>query len=289
MKWAHAWADALFFRYRFPGSRKLARLLSRLLLPPLRRPAPVSTRLGFELMVHPRWDTDVYYLGFYERGTLAVMKACLRAGDCFIDVGAHVGLMSLFAAQCVGTQGKVLAFEPVAELYDLLCQSISRNGFNQVHPFRYALGAQAERKLIFLTGSCPSLIAPEDVQEAEWIDVQPLDALLRESELPVRMMKMDVEGYELAVVQGARRLLSSDDAPVLCLEFNRAGQPPDTDPLAVFRLLQSWQDYRFFQLQKGKSTPSVLVAREPEHFQENDNVFAFTGRTLQTIPASLFE
>ncbi|MCS6917694.1 MAG: hypothetical protein NZM08_08435, partial [Chitinophagales bacterium] len=59
---AHRMAEALFFRFPFPGSRKLARVLAHLLLPRPHSPVAVPTVFDFSLLIHPRWHTDVYYL-----------------------------------------------------------------------------------------------------------------------------------------------------------------------------------------------------------------------------------
>ncbi|MDW8394281.1 MAG: FkbM family methyltransferase, partial [Chitinophagales bacterium] len=230
----------------------------------------------------------VYYLGFYERGTLEVMSACLRPGDTFVDVGAHVGLMSLFAARCVGNSGRVLAVEPVSELHGLLQQSVQMNGFTQVRTLHCALGASHARLPISLAGSCPSLVTSAAGGETETVEVLPLDELLTEKDWPVRMVKIDVEGYELEVITGAQKLLQRHDAPLLCLEYNESMRGRASDPLAVFRLIESLNAYRFFQLEKTKATPSRLKACRPESFRKEDNVFACTEAMQHQLPQALF-
>ncbi|MCS6990881.1 MAG: FkbM family methyltransferase, partial [Chitinophagales bacterium] len=272
----------------FPGSRKLARVLAHLLLPRPHSPVAVPTVFDFSLLIHPRWHTDVYYLGFYERGTLEVMSACLRPGDTFVDVGAHVGLMSLFAAQCVGPQGKVWAFEPVASLYELLQASIRINGFTQIEAFRYALGDREGEVPIFLGGSCPTLSKPEKHGAVEWVQLRSLDVVLGPQPPLVRMIKIDVEGYEEQVIRGASRLLASKRAPIVCLEYAPVTHSDGRDPLAVFQILKSLQPYRFFQLKKTKSTPSPLVACSAESLRKNDNVFAIPEYLLSELSPSLF-
>ncbi len=94
------------------GIRRIAHHLPRLLIPEPQGICIMKTRYGFCLQIDPVRDQGVersiYYTGTYEKGSLAIMKRLLRKGDSFVDVGANIGLMSLYASQLVGASGKSL-------------------------------------------------------------------------------------------------------------------------------------------------------------------------------------
>src|SRR5688572_18458845 len=111
-RFAHRLSDALIGAWPLRGGAYLAKQATSRLLPRLRGPTVCRTSLGIDLVVSPRDGVNYYCLGAYERGTLHVMRHCLRPGDAFVDVGASIGQMALYAARLVGDAGRVLAIEP---------------------------------------------------------------------------------------------------------------------------------------------------------------------------------
>src|SRR5690606_6625977 len=99
-----------------PGVRFLAARLPAIAMPRPTRELNLKTIYGFGLRIDPATDRgmerSIYLTGTYEQGTLFVMRQILRPGDVFVDVGANIGWMTLYAVQCVGKGGKVFAFEP---------------------------------------------------------------------------------------------------------------------------------------------------------------------------------
>ena len=91
------------FKIRLPliirhGMAEIANIFSRIALPPIKDGDIIPTIFDFHLSVSREDGDQYYYLGFYEIGTLNVMQHCLIEGDTFIDIGASVGQMSLFAS-----------------------------------------------------------------------------------------------------------------------------------------------------------------------------------------------
>ena len=95
----------------------------------------IKTIYGFKLHIDPIYDNGVeksiYYTGTYEAGTLFIFSKLLEKGDLFIDVGANIGLMSIYAAMKVGESGNVHAFEPDPETFKILFEviKITSNAF----------------------------------------------------------------------------------------------------------------------------------------------------------------
>jgi FkbM family methyltransferase len=173
----------------------------------------------------PHHDTD-YIQGKiakesapYELPMLRAMVERVSPGDLVLDVGANIGNHSLYlaAAGC-----KVHAFEPNASLCEALQQSIEANGFeSNIEVYNLGLGTQTGKAYFNHLDSnnlgAQSLSLDDD--ESSDIRIIRLDDVNFEKE--VKAIKIDVEGMELPVLQGAARLIESD-RPALYIECQTA-------------------------------------------------------------------
>src|SRR5690606_10061512 len=155
--------------------------------------------------------------GTYEEGTLYVLSQLLKQGGIFIDIGANLGLMSLLAAKCLGPAGRVIAFEPMPSTNDLLCQNIAINGLDNVQSEMCALGSQPSVAHIYtqpgINRGAATLIEQPGGHSYE-VRVHTIDGFVEEQDLEnIVCLKIDVEGWELEVLRGARQLLASERPP----------------------------------------------------------------------------
>jgi FkbM family methyltransferase len=279
----HRLADAWIAAWPFPGGPALAKAIARRVLPRLREPTVCRTSLGFDLVVSPGDGINYYCLGAYERGTLNVMSRCLRAGDTFVDVGASIGQMALHASSLVGDSGRVLAVEPQTDRFTSLIDGIALNGRRNTSAHRIALAetASSDNKL-YCGRVSPSLVAgAADEGRFALVDTQRLDVLLADERVgAVRMIKIDVEGFETQVLRGSGDLLAGADAPIVCLEHGGMG----ADPMAAFHYLQSRNDYGFWHVRGGKDRRARLEpAPAPSKLRLGDNVFCFLDTHVREL------
>src|SRR5260370_22584442 len=68
------------------------------------------------------------------------MKACLKPGDTFVDIGANEGTISLLASSLVGRTGKVLSLEPNPRPREVFRSNIEHNAISNIHLFPTGLG-----------------------------------------------------------------------------------------------------------------------------------------------------
>lgn len=153
----------------------------------------------------------------YEQAEVRCARGLLRPGDVAIDIGAHIGFFTLQLARVVGDAGHVYAFEPLDRNAALLEQSIAENDFGRrVTLERRAVSdRQGEATFLFAersinsgggflaaAGAAPPGVSSRPVQTVR------LDgyALRR----PIRLVKLDVEGAEPAVIAGASALIARD-------------------------------------------------------------------------------
>lgn len=169
--------------------------------------------------------------GWWEPDYMAAFGRLLKPGQCVLDIGANHGIYALVAAQRVGTSGKVVAFEPNAQLCDLLRASVSVNGLeNIVEVVQCAVGnADGEAVLAFdehwaARGQVRSRAeAPATAREAgersERVRCITLDSFFADAHRPVDLVKMDVEGSEGLVLDGMKNLVERSPHLRIMMEF----------------------------------------------------------------------
>lgn len=207
----------------------------RLLYHPDKREASYTTSVSrlrdgslFEVDTRNYLEWRLFVYGDYEPDVRRAIRRCLRAGDTAIDVGANIGIHTITMARAVGSKGKVVAIEPFAEATTRLRRNLEHNGLSNIcsvvpkaasshcgHTFFYTPGPTASNQA---QGSLLPLayLQPEPVD----VELTTLDALAHEYRLDrVRLVKIDVEGWESEVMEGARELIG-DQRPYVLFEYS---------------------------------------------------------------------
>lgn len=203
----------------------------------------VRTADGFVLV--PRSDTTLLLMlcdagpQGLEPGTRRLLTRLLVPGMMFVDVGAHIGLLTLAGARAVGPQGRVLALEPTPITFDLLTRALAINGLShRVCAQCVASGARRERRVFHVATVLghSSLLEPTPQGSERGpvrieVDVVQLDDVVSAG-VRVDVVKIDVEGAELAVLAGMTRILCENPDLAVIAEFGpahlrRAGITPD--------------------------------------------------------------
>lgn len=188
--------------------------------------APVAGGLRMRLDARSYIEWEVLFAG-YEPEVRELLRRALRPGDVAIDAGANAGAHTLAMA---AAGARVIACEPNPILRSRLEANVALNGVDSIAVRPYALTAVPGPVVLHVpadpvhTGGA-SLLAGvhEHLRDAREVEVEgvPLDELVRRESLPaVRLVKIDVEGFEAAVLAGGRELLARD-RPDLALEYTR--------------------------------------------------------------------
>ena len=156
--------------------------------------------------------TGNLYVGLHEFVEMAFLLHFLRPGDLFADVGANVGSYSVLAGAAVGAD--VIAFEP-GEAFPWLVRNLELNGLTRALARRIAVGA---------TNGIVSFTYGEDTMNridprgAVAVAITTLDAACRER--APTLIKIDVEGFEADVLQGAGSILENPNTQAVIMELN---------------------------------------------------------------------
>jgi FkbM family methyltransferase len=166
-------------------------------------------------------DLD-FNLGCYEPPVQTALAAHLQPGDTFYDIGANLGFFSVLAARLVGDQGRVYAFEPVPDNARLIEHNARRNNFEQITVYEKAVsnvtGAGELRQAHHVGGSALSTVAPPpDLKGLIPVALVTIDELVAGGACaPPSLVKIDVEGAELAVLQGMEQTIRQHRPLILC-------------------------------------------------------------------------
>jgi FkbM family methyltransferase len=205
-------------------------------------------------------------LGIYEPNVIRALQKYVRAGDTCFDIGGHVGYLTILMAHLVGPQGRVVAFEPVPETFAALQENIQLNHLENVTLECTAVGEQEGTLSLFCDSAqelswTPSVAAysvhGNDLRRIS-VPVQSLDGYLQKSNLHPKVVKIDVEGAELAVLRGARKMLR-ETRPVVLVEIHDLGPAHRTE---VTRLLDAC-DYAVEEVATRDRETFCLAAPRP--------------------------
>lgn len=160
----------------------------------------------------------VFLTGDWDDAVGAALRKHLKSGMTFVDAGANIGFFSLLAAKLVGPQGKVISFEPNPSVFDALLANVSLNGFTWIAPHRKGLFDQVGTGEIFIPdANCGGATMRPGGQGGVTIPLVRMDDVVNER---VDLLKIDIEGAEVAALRGAGDLLSRPDAPTVICEVS---------------------------------------------------------------------
>ena len=129
----------------------------------------------------------------------------------FIDVGANIGYYSVISSKCVGNNGKVFAFEPEQKNFQLLEQNIKLNALNNVQCFQAGLGKRNHEIDFFINTENRGdhrAFNKEKNREKTSINILVGDEVLQNKK--VDFIKIDTQGYELAILQGFQNTIAAN-------------------------------------------------------------------------------
>ena len=208
--------------------------------------------MPIEVDVREAMGYQIARQGYWERDTVAFVRDFLRPGMTFFDVGANVGQYSLVASQCVGVQGRVHAFEPHPLVHRVLRRNLRRAGCRNAVTHQIALSESSGAATLFVQPHVE--LGGNSLRPTAWHPDAPgapvktitLDEYVRGANVAhTHLMKVDVEGAELQVLEGAKRTLDQQRDVVLIVEFLQRSASAFGHTVAD---LEAWLRARGFEL-----------------------------------------
>lgn len=221
MKTTHKIAAARIIYHVVHAGRKLLGRTDRTIA--------VRDGITYDLDLSQGIDFAIYLGNIYERQTRVALRKLVARAGLVLDIGANIGAHALHLAQLVGPNGRVMAFEPT----DFAYRKLSRN--LELNP---SLAIRAEAHHCFLTANDGTNV-PDAIYSSwplaveaglhakhlgremrtELAQARSLDSILSErADRKVQLVKLDVDGFECEVLQGATTLLR-DARPIFVMEL----------------------------------------------------------------------
>jgi len=232
----------------------------------------------------------IYFTGDYDRKISWLCRRTVRLGDVVLDVGANIGVVTLLLARCVGPSGTVHAFEPNPRAGELLSRSASANGFMNIKCHGIALGSRPgsfELNIPRDNAGQGSLIYHKNRSECDTIEVPVLSTIVGEQGITsIRLIKIDVEGFESEVLLGATEILHTVRPHLILFETNDTIDVPFFQRSAV-QILQK-ADYRFMALPKSvMSASAVPIDVERHDHSPSHDILAVAAEKYLEISSAL--
>jgi FkbM family methyltransferase len=256
-----------------------------------------GARLKIRLFSHPVFMDMA--LGVYEYWKTRLFHQLVKEGMIAVDVGACEGNYSILMAKLMHDKGRVLAFEPDPDNCRELEDNVSANEFKSIEVHQSGLSDREGTATFYPGGGMGSLVSrspwyAQFQREPITVAIHRLDNVLDEFSIPhVDIIKIDVEGSEIAVLRGAERTLRNNCVHLL-MDVDVESNAERTE---LFELLDSFS-YEMYRIGKRLTRirsadelllfPSNLVPRiESSRRSPNGIVSSLENRVRSIIPAKL--
>lgn len=163
-------------------------------------------------------------LGIYEYWKTKLFFHLVKQGMTIVDVGVNKGYYSLLFAKLMNDKGRVLSFEPVPENCFWIRQSIEANGYRCIKLHQCALSNEESTATFYLgkkSGFGSLFYSSYRTGEMITVKTRMLDKVLDEEGInDIDLMKIDVEGGDLLVLDGTRKLLQTSQKLKIVMDID---------------------------------------------------------------------
>ncbi|MBE9219658.1 FkbM family methyltransferase [Dolichospermum flos-aquae] len=248
----------------FKGKASLQHCIREIFLAP--KKTLVEPGFWMELDPYDWLQSEMLLKGSTEPLTTAFYQKVLKPGDTYVDVGTHVGYHTLIARQLIGDQGLVVAVEPqpynchkilrnwIANKYENLQLRVAAAGNQDQYISLYAQSASDSARLSVKPNNI------NDLSQVFYVPMITLETLFKELKLTrVKLLKIDVEGFELEVIHGILNKL--DIVENILIEILTPFDKFSSREKEIFSLLKSHS----FELRTILNTSLEDVQNLPEY------------------------
>lgn len=187
----------------------------------------------FNLYKNNTLENEVIITGSFEKELQMLFRNIIKKDDVIFDVGANVGIHSVLFSKLVGNNGTVYAFEPVRHNIKRLNMNLRLNGIKNVEIINKGIGDKNEIKTMNVYKEESPNLAVNSFIDYDYIQKEIEDGLVKKEEFEiiklddfisieqikqVDFMKIDVEGFEYFVLNGAKNIIR-DYTPTIVFEF----------------------------------------------------------------------
>ena len=261
------WAMRSSFGGKFPVAQRILRRIFRGAQGTV-RVNDFDGSLSIDLRLSEHMQSRIFWIGYYSQEIVHILNRILREGMVFVDVGANIGELTMVASKRIGSNGRVLAFEPVAknllELHKNIRENVLHNAIvvesglsdyeGEAHIYN-SCGQGAENDEHFGLNSI--YIGNGEGVAIQSIPLTTLDRFLQDKPQDrIDVIKIDIEGAELACLRGAEYTLRTF-RPHLIIEVQKASSAAGGyEQTEILNFLSPF-GYSFFRIGSGGKLSAV--------------------------------
>lgn len=242
--------------------------------------------LNWSLDLNEGIDFSIFLLGSFEPSTLKAMRSCVKPGSTVIDIGANIGAHTVHFAKWVGGSGRVIAIEPTDWAYSKLRTNLNLNPQLSQRVVTHQLMLLSTLKQELPKEVCSSWPLASSHRDSLYAGCHPvhmgksmttsrakvdtLDSLVESQRIEaIDLIKLDVDGFEWEVLQGARKTLERY-RPTILMEFEPCLVTPQVfDSMVSFLVSLGYQIDEASSGFYGKLDPTLLREKIPEGSSKN--------------------
>jgi|SaaInlStandDraft_2_1057019.scaffolds.fasta_scaffold50577_1 FkbM family methyltransferase len=191
---------------------------------------PVDIGNGLKMYfdyTNPRLSHIVYDDDIEEGKSKQAFLDLIDDGDIVIDVGANIGEYSLIAAQKVKEHGKVISIEPLKETAQTLTKHFQLNNFTNYEVITKVIGNETKKVNLYkqmaggTMGFVDSTLIGRKFEKVDEVEMTTIDEILSTRNIEnVKIMKIDIEGYEFELLKGAKNSLQNKKIENMMIEVH---------------------------------------------------------------------
>ena len=185
---------------------------------------------------------ELILFGKRERFSTDFLAKTIQTDDVIVDVGANIGYYALLEGR-IAAEGQVFAIEPVGESLRALKNNVDLNQLTNISVHGIALGDHDGMATMFVCDHCnwssPNNSHPDRVIDKQDVEMQSLDSFIEKvvGKVP-SLIRMDVEGYEAAVMRGATKYQNQSGRSRFFIEIH----PLLLEPLEIREIVSGLKD-----------------------------------------------
>ena len=193
--------------------------------------------------------------GTWEEFETNLFKNNIKPDDIVIDIGAHIGYYTLIAARLVGQKGKVYAFEPNPDTFQILKRNVKENGYKNVVLINKAISDKDSEAKLFLNKSNTGdhrLYDSKDNRKFVDVSTISLDSYFRDKNKKINLIKMDIQGSEVKAFKGGLKTIRKNKYIKIITEIWPMGISLAGNTISQYLDMLANENFKYYEIDEKK-------------------------------------